>query len=226
MKRFMFTSALVLFLLYSAIYPHVIFAETSADSAISWAEGQIGSNEWVNLCFKFVRYAYGASFIPGVDQAKDAWNDASGVFGNKHISSDYSAIPRGALVFFNTGPDGHVGLSIGNGQMIHAWITGVIKSDISSVDNYLGWRWPNKWEGSENDPIPINLRIIEDLGWYPANKTCVSASQWYRVVDYNGKKRAVQCLIDNRYCSGVNMMTGGIFADILIGYGDIPQICQ
>lgn len=125
------------------------------ESAISWAEGEVGDNRdeecnhpWAWWCLHFVGHAYGLN-PAGFPNAISAWQDDGNTFSSRQISGNP---PRGALVFFeataNNNWEGHVGLCIGNQMMIHAWTSGVRKDFISFADptgeEYLGWRWPSK----------------------------------------------------------------------------------
>lgn len=128
----------------------------SINDAVYWAENQIGSNwdsqcghAWAYWCMHFCGHAYGK--VPsGVVTAIAGWNGYDSVFGSRHNDHD---IPVGALVFFGTSlyVDGHVGVYIGNGKMIHAWTSGVREDYISRFEShYLGWRWPEAW--TTDDP--------------------------------------------------------------------------
>jgi hypothetical protein len=104
------------------------------DKAIEWAENQLGSHEYDEYCWKFVVHAYkkaGADWIlPPQLSAKEAANSL------KPLKTGIP--PRGTLVFYDCWGTlegeyrnwGHVGLSIGNGDVIHAF--GKVR-----VDNYL-----------------------------------------------------------------------------------------
>lgn len=173
-------------------HPNIVRATVSVDSAINWAENQIGSNrntecgqdhEWYLWCGRFVAHAYGLCTF-GFDSAINGWDSPNGVFGSKHTDTDINSIPKGALVFFDPDPvhvpEGHVGLSIGNGQMIHAWTSGVEQSSIDSISNYLGWRWPYAW--TYDDPIlRITAKCAGDICWEPADQSCENANLWIDV---------------------------------------------
>ena len=146
-------------------------AQRSVDNAIEWAEGQVGSNDdiqcgrpWATFCMHFVGHAY--SKVPsGFLTALTAWNSTNGIFDSRKEYNDPNAIPKGALVFFDTNqtPDyEHVGLYIGNGKVIHAWTDKVRKDDIDDISGkYLGWRWPNNWTDDSSDITEANCTLLE-----------------------------------------------------------------
>jgi lysozyme len=128
------------------------------DNAIAWAldwadgppyppGGPHADEMYIGWCLAFVQdaYQYGAGAkIQRYEYAKQA-ADALGAENNKGIP------PRGAFVFYNWYGTidgeyrnwGHVGLSLGNGQMVHAWTIG---PEVASYDTigleYIGWAWP------------------------------------------------------------------------------------
>jgi cell wall-associated NlpC family hydrolase len=104
------------------------------ENAIKWAREKLGSKDYVSLCLCFVEDAYekgnGIEMFGGSSAKESA--EQYGV----QLSS--SAPPRGAFVFYEcSGPVdgvpkdwGHVGLSYGDGNIIHCW-------DQVREDNYL-----------------------------------------------------------------------------------------
>jgi hypothetical protein len=182
-------------MLFSSIFlfSQVVFAERSVNNAVHWAEGQIGINQntecnqtnpWAGYCARFVAHAYGNCTF-GVDTAKIGWEGSDNVFGERHPNKDYNAIPKGALVFFNPDPEHvpewHVGLAIGNGKMIHAYVNGVKGPvDISSISNYLGWRWPSAWTDDQSSSQVAYYPYFRagNLAWFPPNVSCIKAERW------------------------------------------------
>ena len=65
------------------------------------------------------------------------------------VSSDWSKIPVGATVYgYASNPYGHVGIYIGNGQVIHnLYGTVKVQSLESWVKNFKGFAWG--WENEE-----------------------------------------------------------------------------
>lgn len=116
---------------------------TQTENAIAWAQKQIGKSSWAGKCQAFVAdcFARGAG-MPRVSAASakkayEAWK----------VSSNWSTAPAGSAVYF-TSPsspvNGHVGLCIGNGMMIHAF-PAIKQQSIADVDSRgykcLGWGW-------------------------------------------------------------------------------------
>ena len=113
-----------------------------AEAAISWAYARRGSTAWEGWCLKFVANAYGRSSA-GFSSAKAHWNNAVAT-GRARTGT---AAPRGALVFWNTWYQGvnygHVGISLGNGQVIATSVSGRVGvASINYWSNYLGWVTP------------------------------------------------------------------------------------
>lgn len=162
-------------------------AQVSVEEAISWAEGQIGNDYdnsckrvWHNWCMHFCGHAYRHAPTM-IDNAMAGWTSAA-VMGERYATNDSISIPRGALVFFDIGPDGHVGLSLGDGIMIHAWTDGVRKENINKYPNLLGWRWPEGWTNDSPsrtcDYWSLPYRQVANVAWYPPHKSCVNAQRW------------------------------------------------
>ena len=116
---------------------------TQVEMAIAWARKKVGTAAYSGRCQTFVAdaYAYGAGMTRRsagtANAARNLWR----------VSTSRKNIPLGAAVYFDspTAPAaGHVGLYIGNNQLIHAF--GTVK--IMSVDAvigagyaYQGWGW-------------------------------------------------------------------------------------
>lgn len=119
---------------------------TQVEVAINKGKSLLGSHEYDNYCQRFVRICYEAAGISGsAGSAREACN-------NWKISSSKTDIPTGAAVYFFNSSDGHVGIYIGSGQMIHAWgSSGVIISDIDICSDYQGWGWQGGQEPTGAD---------------------------------------------------------------------------
>jgi cell wall-associated NlpC family hydrolase len=123
------------------------------ENAVNWALDKLGSTAYRTLCLAFVEDAYEESngiWLDGYPSAKEE----SDAFIVRH--SDERP-PRGAFVFYDcygTIKDeyrnwGHVGLSLGDEKVIHAWdkvridtVHGVEKLEAAegwANPNYLGW---------------------------------------------------------------------------------------
>lgn len=109
---------------------------TQVETAIAKGKSLLGSHSYDNLCQRFVRVCYEAAGIYGsAASAREACNKWK-------QSSSKTDIPVGAAVYFFNSSDGHVGIYLGNGEMIHAWGSkGVITSPIDICSNYQGWGW-------------------------------------------------------------------------------------
>lgn len=95
------------------------------ENAIKWAREQLGSRAYASLCLAFVEDAYeegNGIEIFGGSSAKESADQYE-------VQPSSSIPPRGAFVFYDcSGPLngmeknwGHVGLSYGDGKVIHGW---------------------------------------------------------------------------------------------------------
>ena len=215
-------------------------AKRSVDEAINWAEEQIGSNwdsecedYWAYNCWHFCAHTYDMIGTNPVilGSAIEVWNYNGNNYGDRHTDQN---IPRGALVFFATTPNnihGHVGLYVGNGEMIDAWVNGVRRASLSSGGNYLGWRWPIVWTDdsptnnqvikfsdsptcylvSNNQLWPISNEISYILLGYRLN--CVSyTSDWSYVVNLDSSQRGNYDIRDELLPSQNNSSIGKMIA--------------
>ena len=110
---------------------------TQTQNIVAWAKSKVGSKAYSGLCQKFVAdaYAYGGGMTRrSAATATAAWKSWC-------VSTSKSNIPVGAAVYFQgSGSAGHVGLYIGNGQVVHSYPT-VMISNINSIPGYRGWGW-------------------------------------------------------------------------------------
>lgn len=123
------------------------------ENAVNWSLSKVGSTEYRTLCLAFVEDAYEESndiWLDGYPSAKEE-SDAF------KVSHSDETPPRGAFVFydcFGTIKDvhknwGHVGLSIGDERIVHAWdkvrvdtVRGVEELEAAegwTKPKYLGW---------------------------------------------------------------------------------------
>jgi hypothetical protein len=110
--------------------------------AAAWALNQIGSQDYYNLCQRFVEQAYGTG-----GQYRSA-----GAAGNAlNWGADPNSADVGDLVFFkpdaSNGGAGHVGIYLGNGEMVSATNKGITR------DNFLSNSyWKNLFVGFGDPP--------------------------------------------------------------------------
>jgi cell wall-associated NlpC family hydrolase len=138
-----------------------------ANNAVDWAKEHLSSKEYCYYCLAFVEDALERSNnieIFGGDSAKES---ADLYEAYKHTDTP----PKGTYVFYDclgaiNGEYknwGHVGLSIGNGDVIHAW-------DKVRIDNYLdierlmaapGWDKPKLigWVSLERIMLGFQIKI-------------------------------------------------------------------
>ena len=138
--------------------------QTVAKNAAEWAQSQLGSNEYLFRCLAFVEDAVekgNGIEIFGEDCAKGS----AELYGADGHSGEP---PAGAFVFYDCTGEiseirrnwGHVGLSLGDGRVIHAW-------DRVRVDFY---RDVERLEGAPGWSIP---RLI---GWAPLERVLQGAA--------------------------------------------------
>lgn len=108
--------------------------EKIVENMISWAKDKIGNAEYAGWCLSFIEDALEQSNdieIFGGDSAKESCE--------MYRDALQTGIPeKGAFVFYDCmcqdekGPVnwGHCGISLGDGQVIHAW-------DVVRIDDYL-----------------------------------------------------------------------------------------
>lgn len=122
-------------------------------NAIEWARQRLGSTEYATRCLSFVEDAYEQSNHVEIFGGSSAQESAD-EYGAAH---NLGAPPIGSFVFYgcsglvNGEPKdwGHVGLCLGDGQVIHAWSTVRIDHylDVQDLEpaptwsppRYLGW---------------------------------------------------------------------------------------
>lgn len=93
-------------------------------NALNWAHDRQGNSEYCFRCLAFVEDAYEQS------NSIELWGGSTATESAVEYGTIYETpVPEGAFVFFSaTGPIdgetrnwGHVGLSLGDGRVIHAW---------------------------------------------------------------------------------------------------------
>ncbi|MFZ3169195.1 MAG: hypothetical protein WA130_16400 [Candidatus Methanoperedens sp.] len=120
--------------------------DSRIEQSITWAESMIGSTKYPILCLAFVEdaYKFGAKSNP-----TRLWGNAKKAAVGLNAKNNIGLPPRGSFVFFEwTSNDcldcGHVGLSLGDGNIIHAFgRSPVKKSEYSKIGlTYIGWAYP------------------------------------------------------------------------------------
>lgn len=122
--------------------------ELFIENAIKWAKAKLGNREYQGMCLAFVEDAYELSNnieIFGGDCAKES----ADIYNAGYINIPP---PRGTFVFFDchgviNGVNrnwGHVGLYLGNNEVIHAWDSVRIDSlpQIEELVPPPGWTKP------------------------------------------------------------------------------------
>jgi Bacterial Ig-like domain (group 3)/NlpC/P60 family len=145
---------LVLTTLYSFLAPLRASAAVPAgiDGTLVFADGEANAHEGApGFALAWVEHAFNVSGVPV--GAASAWTYYVAL-GKPNDGANPEGVPRGALVFFSgSGGDGHVGIALGDGQMISdlnipGIKTGVYKGPLSEGGTLAGWAWPPAdWPG-------------------------------------------------------------------------------
>ncbi len=105
--------------------------------AIAWFLARLGSRAYEGQCEEAVERSYGT--IGRYPTAYAAW------LSQPERDSDWQHAPRGALVFYMPGvfgPDGHVGISLGDGYVVSTDVNGRIGvAPIAFFQHPLGWTY-------------------------------------------------------------------------------------
>ena len=167
-----------------------------AERALEWANCKVGSTEYVGLGPRFVAFAYAARVFPrSATILANALGPAEG-------DQPARRAPRGALMWFSLGDpnigrnDGHVGISLGDGRMIHA-VGAVAVDDVGRSrwwrSRYRGWTpAPDAWPGRPPPtppPLPAAGEVAPPLPPPPLRKILT---------------------VDNRTTNGMAMSQDGI----------------
>jgi hypothetical protein len=122
------------------------------DGTMVFADGEANAHEGApGFALAWVEHAFNVSGVP--TGAASAWTYYVAL-GKPNDGANPEGVPRGALVFFSgSGGDGHVGIALGDGQMISdlnipGIKTGVYKGPLSEGGTLAGWAWPPAdWPG-------------------------------------------------------------------------------
>ena len=163
-----------------------------AQRALDWAYGKLGSTEYLGLGLRFVAFAYAARAFPR------SATILANALGPLDGDQPPRRAPRGALMWFSLGDpnigrnDGHVGISLGDGRMIHA-LGAVEVSDVGRSrwwrSRYRGWSAaPDAWLGRP-PPTPPDGEVAPPLPPPPVRKILT---------------------VDNRVTNGMAMTQDGV----------------
>lgn len=203
----------------------------------------IGNAECTSECLQYCgpsgSHGYCVDYVRsrlGVAQTKDAGSWIGNInFGE--VRADDVAI----FAPTSSNPYGHVAVvdSVdGNNITVSEWNYGsvMVNSSCGVTDNYgikttrtipgssvsRFWR-PNS--NSDTYQVQVEVRTAGNIGWYPPNKSCISAERWYRVEDVNGTKQITQMFQNGNICLGINYIGLGIWYDVIFGNNDLAQMC-
>ncbi len=114
-----------------------IYAYTDPEPAIAWALARCGSHAWDQYCLRFVCDAYANTGTPVTRYATSG--DAARAL---NAAANQGNPPRGAFVFYSSA-QGHVGLSLGDGRMVHDFGSrGVVVTNQDISMPRIGWAMP------------------------------------------------------------------------------------
>jgi hypothetical protein len=186
----------------SLFLPVASAAANPIEAAISWALSHNGQNFDPGYCQKFVHDAYQAAGVDinsatDVASAVDYWN-AHGALQHKKTDPDGMTPPRGALVYWDATPPpppggkipankyGHVGISLGGGQVIstESWSSSVVWIFSLTARNaagypYLGWIWPPNVNVSDSSNLPMANYLGHIVQWNGDTKPQKTAWEVY-----------------------------------------------
>ena len=139
----------------------------NANKLVEYLLDKVGESFTSNACQAFVYQSLYNCF--GVSNTKVSCC-ATKAWQNYGISSSRDNIPLGAAVYFGGSnvtdstcgqQAGHVGLYVGNGDIVHAWSSQIKKTTIDYVIScgypYRGWGWQGDYALSEMPSAPTNV---------------------------------------------------------------------
>ena len=131
---------------------------TQVDTAIEYGKSLLGSHAYDNYCQRFVKICYEKAGIYG------SAGSATEACAKWACSSDKTNIPKGAAVYFvGTNQWGHVGIYLGDGNVLHA-ANGIRIQSLSHCDSkyiFRGW-------GFQGGVVPSGSGYTSE---YSENKT-------------------------------------------------------
>jgi len=128
------------------------------EKAVEWAASMLGSKSYSLSCLAFVEDAY----EQGAHMELDGYSHAKEAADSHNAEENTGVPPKGAYVFYDCWGTingkyrnwGHVGISVGEGKIIHAW-------DTVRMDNYLEVQNLKAAEGWTSPKC---------IGWIPAEE--------------------------------------------------------
>ena len=113
-----------------------VITKDVVNGAISWGSSQMGSTAYNGYCQKFVNHCFMNGGWEGVPFA------SAKLCGDALITNtSVSNVPRGAVVFFDSTDHnyGHIGISLGDGTMLHAGHKGVEVTKFTDAAYLKSW---------------------------------------------------------------------------------------
>ncbi|CAM5326679.1 hypothetical protein SGLAM104S_03580 [Streptomyces glaucescens] len=129
---------------------------TCVDNAIAWARNRLGTTSYTSRCLAFVEDAYERS-----NRLEVFAGDFAAESAELYAARDNTGVPpAGAFVFYDTTGTlfgrrrnwGHVGLSLGDGRVVHAW-------DRVRIDPYVEIQVSPALRAGTPPPSPAGARF-------------------------------------------------------------------
>jgi hypothetical protein len=182
-----------------------------------WALNQLGAQNYYNLCERFIENAYGTS---------GQYRSAAAASGSLMSNTDMADADVGDLVFFrpdaSNGNYGHVGIYVGNGEMVSATNSGITRDRLDSPywsKLLVGFGDPpDQWQGRSGDEGLLQgaANLVEKAQNFVGNVTGASkarataqwggAGQWLPQIAAAAEKYDIPV---NLLAAKVNVESGG-----------------
>ncbi len=203
MKRKLMGLIMCLMLVCTLVSPVAVnAADYSASRIVNYVNGRVGESYARGYCLRFVDESF--QNIYGFRE----YSCCAYKCGSTYLDSASRDIPLGACVFFG-GSDvtcscgnraGHIGIYVGNGNIVHAWAGKLVSTSIDYVVScgypYRGWGWLcNVTLTTGNPNPPSNITIKADMTTIGVGDTVTfaytidNASSKYIGIDYAGGSR-------------------------------------
>ena len=200
MKKKLVELIMCLTLVFALISPVMVnAADYSASRIVSYVNGRVGESYARGYCLRFVDESF--QNIYGFRE----YSCCAYKCGSTYLDSASRDIPLGACVFFG-GSDvtcscgnraGHIGIYVGNGNIVHAWAGKLVNTSIDYVVScgypYRGWGWLCDVALTTDNPNPPNNPRLQIYDKYvPAGATicfeysCNNADRMYIAIDVDG----------------------------------------